>query len=135
MKITTFSRFQPYALSLLRIVAGFTFSLHGMQKLFGAFGGMGGKGGTAELFSLLWVAGILECFGGLLVCVGLYSRQVAFVLSGEMAVAYFHAHAPRSLWPIVSGGELAALYCFVFLYFVFAGPGPLSLDKTARGKI
>jgi putative oxidoreductase len=135
MNISTFSRFQPYALSVLRIVAGFTFSLHGMQKLFGVFGGMGGKGGTAELFSLLWVAGILECFGGLLVCVGLYSRVAAFAVSGEMAVAYFHAHAPRSFWPIVSGGELAALYSFVFLYFVFAGPGPLSLDKAARGKM
>jgi len=135
MNISTVTRFEPYALSLLRIVAGFTFSLHGMQKLFGAFGGMGGKGGTADAYSLLWVAGILECFGGLLVCAGLYTRLVAFILSGEMAVAYFRSHAPRSFWPIVSGGELAVLYCFIFLYFVFAGPGPWSLDKVARRKM
>ena len=135
MNFGTISRFQPYALSLLRIVAGFTFSLHGMQKLFGAFGGMGGKGGTAELFSLFWFAGILECFGGLLVCAGLYTRLVAFLLSGQMAVAYFYAHGPRGFWPIINGGELAVLYCFIFLYFVFAGPGPLSLDKSARGKM
>jgi putative oxidoreductase len=127
MKITSIERFQPYALSLLRIVAGFTFSLHGMQKLFGAFGGLGGKGGTAEVFSLFWAAGILECFGGLLVCAGLYTRLFALILSGEMAVAYFSVHAHRSFWPIVSGGELAALYCFIFLYFVFAGPGPLRI--------
>jgi putative oxidoreductase len=135
MSMSAATRFQPYALSLLRIVTGFTFALHGMQKLFGAFGGMGGKGGTADLFSLLWAAGILECFGGLLVCVGLYTRLVAFILSGQMAVAYFSAHAPRSFWPIVSGGELAALYCFIFFYFVFAGPGPWSLDRAARGKM
>lgn len=135
MNARTITRFQPYALSLLRLVAGFTFSLHGMQKLFGAFGGMGGKGGTAGLFSLLWAAGILEAFGGLLFCAGFYTRLVAFILSGQMAVAYFSTHARRSFWPIVSGGELAALYCFIFFYFVFSGPGPLSLDKAARGKM
>ncbi len=126
------SRFQPYALSLLRLVAGFTFSLHGLQKLFGAFGGMGGKGGTAELFSLFWAAGVLEGFGGLLIVLGLFTRPVAFILSGQMAVAYFMAHAPRNFWPIMNGGELAVLYSFCFLYLVFAGPGPWSLDKAAR---
>ncbi len=132
MKLRTLSRFQPYALSLLRMVAGFTFSLHGLQKLFGLFGGMGGKGATADLFSLVWVAGVLEGFGGLLIFIGLFTRPTAFILSGQMAVAYFMAHAPRSFWPLVNGGELAALYSFVFLYLVFAGPGPWSLDKTAR---
>jgi putative oxidoreductase len=127
MKITSIERFQPYALSLLRIVAGFTFSLHGMQKLFGAFGGMGGEGGTAVLFSRFWVAGILECFGGLFVCAGLYTRLIAFILSGQMAVAYFSVHAPRGFWPIVNRGELSVLYCFIFLYFVFAGPGTLRI--------
>lgn len=135
MNFSRVARFHPYALSLLRIVAGFTFSLHGMQKLFGAFGGMGGKGATADPFSQLWIAGILECFGGLLICAGLFTRLIAFILSGEMAVAYFTAHMPRSYWPILSGGELAVLYCFVFFYFVFAGPGPWSLDKAARGKM
>jgi putative oxidoreductase len=131
----TITRFQPYALSLLRLVAGFTFSLHGLQKLFGAFGGMGGKGGTASLFSLLWAAGVLEAFGGLLFFAGFYTRLVAFILSGQMAVAYFSTHARRNFWPILSGGELAALYCFIFFYVVFAGPGPWSLDKAARGKM
>jgi putative oxidoreductase len=127
MKITSIERFQPYALSLLRIVAGFTFSLHGMQKLFGAFGGMGGEGGTAALFSRFWIAGVLECFGGLLVCAGLYTRLFAFILCGQMAVAYFWMHTPRGFWPIANRGELSVLYCFVFLYFVFAGPGPLRI--------
>lgn len=127
MKITSIERYQPYALSLLRIVAGLTFSLHGMQKLFGAFGGMGGTGGTAEMFSRFWVAGIVECFGGLLVCAGLYTRLFAFILSGQMAVAYFWMHAPHGFWPILNRGELSVLYCFIFLYFVFAGPGPLRI--------
>lgn len=126
------SRFQPHALSLLRIVAGFTFSLHGLQKLFGAFGGMGGKGGTAEFFSLFWAAGVLEGFGGLLIVLGLFTRPIAFILSGQMAVAYFMAHAPRNFWPIMNGGELSVLYSLCFLYLVFAGPGPWSLDRAAR---
>jgi putative oxidoreductase len=135
LNIRAVGRFQPYALSLLRIVAGFTFSLHGLQKLFGAFGGMGGKGSTAAMFSLLWAAGLFETFGGILLCAGLYTRLVAFILSGQMAFAYFSVHGHRGLWPILNGGELAALYCFVFFYIAFAGPGPLSLDKTVRRKM
>lgn len=127
------SSFEPYALSLLRIVVGFTFSLHGYQKLFGLFGGLG-HGATAHLASLLGVAGVLETFGGALIFLGLYTRPVAFILCGEMAVAYFHQHAPRGLWPISNGGELAVLYCFIFLLLVSAGAGPWSLDRAIRNK-
>jgi putative oxidoreductase len=127
------SSFEPYALSLLRIVVGFTFSLHGYQKLFGLFGGLG-HGATAHLASLLGVAGVLETFGGALIFLGLYTRPVAFILCGEMAAAYFHQHAPRGLWPISNGGELAVLYCFIFLLLVSAGAGPWSLDRLIRKK-
>jgi putative oxidoreductase len=126
--------FQPYARSLLRIVAAFTFSLHGFQKLLGFFGGMGGKGAIASFPTLLWFAGFLELVGGLLLLLGLFTRPVAFVLSGQMAVAYFMAHYPRGLFPITNGGELAALYSFLFLYLVTAGPGPISGDALFRRK-
>ena len=125
-------KFEPYLLSLLRLIVGFTYMPHGCQKLLGWFGGMGGKGGTAELFSLPGAAGILELFGGLLILLGLFTRPVAFVLSGQMAAAYFMVHAPRGFWPILNGGELAAVYCFVFLYLAAAGPGPWSLDSWMR---
>jgi putative oxidoreductase len=121
-----------YVLSLLRVIIGFTFSCHGAQKLLGAFGGMGGHGAKAVFPSLFWVAGILELFGGLLIVLGLFTRPVALILCGEMAVAYFKMHAPRGFWPIVNMGELAVVYCFVFLYFFAAGPGPLSLDSVIR---
>jgi putative oxidoreductase len=127
------SSFEPYALSLLRIVVGFTFSCHGYQKVFGLFGGLG-HGATAHLGSLLGVAGILETIGGGLIFLGLFTRPVAFILCGEMAVAYFHQHAPRGLWPISNGGELAVLYCFIFLLLVSAGAGPWSLDRAVRKK-
>jgi putative oxidoreductase len=122
---------EPFVRSVLRIVVGFTFSLHGLQKLMGFFGGMG-HGARAPLFSLMWTAGTLETFGGLLILAGLCTRPVAFVLAGEMAFAYFRAHQPRGLWPIQNGGELAVIYCFVFLYLSTAGPGTLSLDRIIR---
>jgi putative oxidoreductase len=125
---------QPYARSLLRIVAGFTFSLHGLQKLFGFFGGMGGKGMAASFPSLPWFAGVLELVGGLLLLVGLFAAPVAFLLSGEMAVAYFMYHYPRGFFPISNGGELAAVYSFLFLYLSIGGPGPISLDAQVRKK-
>ena len=125
---------EPYVLSLLRIVAGFTFSLHGFQKLFVLLGGMGGTGAKAQFFSLIWFAGFLELVGGLLLILGLFTVPTAFLLSGLMAAAYFMAHFPKGFWPILNGGELAALYCFVFLYLFTAGPGPWSLDRLLRKK-
>jgi putative oxidoreductase len=125
---------EPIARSVLRIVVGFTFSLHGMQKLLGLFGGFGGKGGTAPFGSLLWFAGGLELIGGLLLILGLFTSPVAFILCGEMAVAYFRAHFPHGFLPIRNGGELAVLYCFIFLYLCTAGAGPLSLDSLIGKK-
>lgn len=125
---------EPFVRSLLRIVAGFTFSLHGMQKLLGLFGGMGGRGGTAHLGTLLWFAGGLEMIGGILLILGLFTSPVAFILSGEMAMAYFRVHFPRGFFPLPNGGELAALYCFVFLFLCIAGAGPISLDYLVRKK-
>jgi putative oxidoreductase len=124
--------FEPYARSLLRVVAAFLFSLHGLQKLFGMFGGIGGRGAHAAFGSLLWVAAILETAGGLAMLLGLFTRPVAFVLCGEMAVAYVRMHAPRGIWPIANGGELAILYCFIYLYLLAAGPGPWSVDRLVR---
>src|SRR5437868_4094770 len=121
-----------YVLSLLRVIIGFTFCCHGAQKLFGLFGGINGHGAKPALMSLLGVAAILEFFGGLLIILGLFTRPVALILCGEMAVAYFRVHAPRGFLPITNMGELAVLYCFIFLYFFAAGPGPLSLDSVIR---
>lgn len=120
----------PELQSVLRIVAAFLFMAHGTQKLFGY--PATGASGTAELTSLMGVAGLIESLGGLLLLVGLLSRPVAFVLSGEMAVAYFLRHAPRGFWPALNNGELAALYCFLFLFFAAAGPGAWSLDSLRR---
>jgi len=124
----------PRLLSILRVVAAFLFMQHGAQKLFGFFGGF--PGGSPRPFTQLWVGGMLEFFGGLLLLLGLFTRPVAFILSGMMAVAYFQVHWPRGLWTLRNGGELAALYCFVFLYLSAAGAGPWSLDSIwRRGKI
>jgi putative oxidoreductase len=125
---------EPYARSVLRVVAGFTFSLHGMQKLLGFFGGLNGKGATVHFASLMWFAGGLELIGGLLLILGLFTSPVAFILCGEMAVAYFKAHFPHGFSPLVNHGELAVLYCFIFLYLCVAGGGPLSFDSLGRKK-
>ena len=119
---------RDYALAALRIVVAFMFCCHGAQKLFGAFGGMGGHGARAHAPSLLWFAAVIEFFGGLMIGAGLCTRIVAFVLCGEMAVAYFRQHFPQGLFPIKNGGELAVLYCFIYLYLAAAGPGAFSLD-------
>ena len=124
---------EPHTRSLLRIVTGFVFMEHGLQKLFGMFGGLP-AGVDASPLSQVWVAGVLETFGGALIVLGLFTRIVAFVLCGLMAVAYFTAHAPQGFWPMLNGGELAVLYCFVYLYFAAAGPGPWSLDEMMQGR-
>ena len=120
-------RYSPYALALLRIVTALIFIEHGTQKLFGWPAPP--AGGLPPAFSLYWVGAILEAFGGLLILIGLFTRPVAFVLSGEMAVAYWMSHAPRSVFPLLNGGDAAILYCFVFLLFVFTGPGAWSVDR------
>ena len=111
-----------------RIVFGVLFAFHGAQKLFGAFGGH-----VVPVGSLRWIAGIIELGGGTLIAVGFFAGVVAFIASGEMAAAYFLQHAPRGMWPIQNGGELAALYCFAFLYISSRGSGPLSIDAVSRG--
>jgi len=124
------SRYAPYLQSALRIVAAFLFIAHGTQKLF-AFPVNEPASGFA-LMSLMGAAGILEAVGGVLMLAGLFTRPVAFVLAGEMAVAYFLRHAPGGPWPILNGGELAVLYGFIWLFFCAAGPGPWSLDAASR---
>lgn len=126
---------EPYLRSALRFVAGFLFTLHGAQKIMGAFGGIDGMGTAAPSMSLFWFAGVLELIGGPLIAAGLFTRPVAFVLAGEMAVAYFQTHAPMGFWPITNGGEPAALFCFVFLWLWAAGPGPWSLDRVTSKRL
>jgi putative oxidoreductase len=115
-------------LSVLRIVVALLFMEHGGQKLFG-FPAPRMGGAAPEMFSQMWVAGVLELFGGLLFLLGLFTRPVAFILSGMMAVAYFTVHAKGGWSPLVNKGELAVLYCFVYFYFSFAGGGNWSLDN------
>ena len=124
----TFERYTPHALAVLRIVTALIFLEHGSQKLFG-FPAAAPPSGLPPALSFFWFGGILEFFGGLLVLVGLFTRCAAFVLAGEMAVAYWLIHAPKSVFPALNGGDAAILYCFVFLYLVFAGPGLWSIDR------
>ncbi len=119
--------YRPHIYTLLRIVAGLLFAAHGAQKLFGALGGR-----PAELVSQMGLAGVIEFIGGLMIALGLFTSPVAFLASGQMAVAYFQAHAPRGLWPIMNGGELAALFCLVFLYVAAAGSGKWSIDSIRK---
>lgn len=118
----------PQLLSVLRIVAAFLFIQVGSAKLFAFPAAIMPDGGTAPLGSLPGIAGALEVVGGLLLLVGLFTRPVAFLLSGEMAVAYFHGHAPQGFWPVLNQGTDAVFYCFLWLYFSAAGAGPWSLD-------
>jgi len=119
----------PRILSVLRIVAALLFFEHGSTKLLG-FPPSDHSG--AAFLSLAWISGFLELVGGALLIVGLFTRAVAFILSGEMAFAYWMAHAPQSPFPVVNGGDAAILFCFVFLYIAFAGGGPWSLDALLR---
>jgi putative oxidoreductase len=132
MDIAFLETWRPRALAVLRIVTAYLFMAHGTAKLFGMpyqkmFDGL-------QLMSLSGLAGVLEVFGGLLILIGLFTRPVAFVLCGFMAVAYFMAHGSQGnvALPMLNGGELAVLYCFVFLYFVFSGAGAWSVDAMRR---
>jgi len=118
--------------AFLRIGAGLLFFMHGAPKLFGWFGGMGPEGGTAELFSLMGLAGVLEVFGGLLIVFGFLTRPVAVILALEMLIAYVYAHVPRGAIPYSNGGELALLYLVVWVYLAGNGAGPASLDRWLR---
>jgi len=122
----------PYLQSILRIVAALMFIMTGTMKLFAYPMGMPPDGGTAELMSQVGIGGILEVFGGGLLLFGLFTRPVAFILSGEMAVAYFQFHHPMSPWPIMNNGVTAALYCFLWLWFSAAGAGPWSVDAVRK---
>jgi putative oxidoreductase len=122
------SSWAPRLLSVLRIVAAFVFMTAGTMKLFAFPAGIPPSGGTVPPFSQLWIGALLEVVGGGLLLVGLFTRPVAFVLSGEMAVAYFQFHAANSFWPTINQGIPAVLYCFVWLYLSAAGAGPWSLD-------
>jgi putative oxidoreductase len=126
------SEWAPRLRSVLRIVAALIFIMAGTMKLFAFPMGVPPNGGTARFPSEFWFAGVLEVFGGALLLFGLFTRPVAFVLSGEMAVAYFQFCLPRSIWPIMNDGVAPALYCFVWLYFSAAGGGPWSLDARRR---
>ncbi len=125
------SAYSPYALAVLRIIVALLFIEHGTMKLFGFPSAMPME---VSLFSLFGLAGVIEIVGGVLILLGFFTRIVAFVLSGEMAVAYFMAHAPQGFWPVVNQGEAAILFCFAFLYLVFAGPGAWSVDGATHSK-
>ena len=125
-----YSQYTPRILGILRIITGFLFLQHGAAKLLGIphiamFDGL-------QLMSLMGLAGFLELVGGVLILLGLFTRPTAFILSGQMAVAYFMAHAPGGFLPILNQGELAVLYCFVFLYFSVAGAGAFSIDAMRK---
>lgn len=128
----------PTTHAILRIGAGLLFCMHGMPKLFGWFGGMGADGGSAELVSLMGLAGILEVFGGALIVLGLFTRPVAGILAIEMIWAYVQAHLPRGWVPYENGGELALLYLAVWIFLLGNGAGPFSLDRwmaARRGSV
>ena len=117
-------RFTEPAYALLRVVAGLLFALHGAQKLFGMFGGQ-----QVPMMSQFWVAGVIELVGGILIAIGLLTSIAAFIASGEMAAAYFIAHAPQGWNPIANRGEVAVLFCFIFLYVAARGGGRWSVDR------
>jgi len=121
--LRSFARYAPYVLSIVRIVAALLFCEHGTSRMFGFPTSV-----PTEFLSLHWFAGAIELVGGALLALGLFSRTAAFVMSGEMAFAYFLSHAPSSFFPILNRGDSSILYCFVFFYLAFAGPGPWSLD-------
>jgi len=124
--MTSLEKWMPQMLSILRIVTGLLFMEHGLQKFFG-FPAAG-----PELNTLLWTQGAIELIGGLLLLLGIFTRLVAFIMAGDMAVAYFMAHFPKSLFPVANGGDAAILYCFVFLFLFVAGGGAWSVDQSLK---
>lgn len=122
------SRIEGPAYALLRIVSGLLFIFHGLQKVFGMYGGK-----VMPMMSMPWFAGVIEIVCGVLIMIGLFTSIAAFIASGEMAAAYFLMHAPRGFWPIQNAGELAVLYCFVFLYIAARGAGMGSVDRLRGG--
>jgi putative oxidoreductase len=126
---TTLAAWEPRALSILRIVTALLFLQHGLTKLFGF---PGSALAHLELMTLLGIGGIIEFVAGALLTLGLFTRVTAFVACGEMAAAYFMSHAPRAFFPLLNGGELAIMFCFVFFYLMFAGPGPWSIDTALQ---
>jgi len=126
------ARFGPYAYALMRIVAGLLFICHGGQKVFGWFGGMGGQ--PAPLMSMFGIAGVIELILGFLITIGFLTNYAAFIASGEMAVAYFIGHYPKSFWPLENEGEPAVLFCFIFLYIATQGAGIWSVDGESTGR-
>jgi len=132
MPETFSSRSSPRLLSVLRIMAAFVFTAHGTQKLFGFPGA--GQAPPFHLISWFGIAGVLETFGGSLLFLGLFTRPVAFILSGEMAVAYFKMHAKAGFWPILNHGELPVLFCFLWLYLSATGGGPWSVDAWLKSR-
>jgi putative oxidoreductase len=119
-------KFEPQIYAVMRMVVGLLFAFHGAQKILGMFGGP-----QVPMMEQMWFAGIIELVGGLLVAIGLFTGFAAFICSGEMAAAYFMAHAPKGPLPILNAGELAALYCFVFLYIAARGAGSWGIDRAA----
>ncbi|HWP23985.1 MAG TPA: DoxX family protein [Candidatus Binatia bacterium] len=123
--------YAPQLYALMRIIVGLLFLCHGLQKIFGLFGGVDGQ--AVPLFSIYGAAGLIEIICGALVTIGLVTGWAAFIASGEMAAAYFTAHFPMGFWPIENQGELAVLYCFVFLYMAARGAGVWSVDRSRGG--
>jgi putative oxidoreductase len=129
MRFETLDRWAPWVLSVLRIIAGLLFLQSGLAKYFGFPSPPPGN-----MTALLYVQGIIEILGGILLTIGLFTRYAAFIMSGDMAAAYFIAHLPRSFFPLANNGGLAVLFCFLFLYIFFAGPGPWSVDTQLRSR-
>ena len=126
------AEFAPYAYALLRIISGLLFICHGAQKVFGLFGGM--DGAPAQKFSMFWNAGVIELVLGTLITIGFLAGVAAFIASGEMAVAYFIGHFPKSFWPLENAGEPAVLFCFIFLYIATQGAGLWSVDAASTSR-
>jgi len=122
----TLSAYRPQVLSILRIMTALLLLQHGLSKFFGFPQTMN----TPPMFSMFWFAGVIEIVGGILFLIGLFTRSTAFILSGFLACAYFIGHAPAGFYPLTNNGEAAVLFCFIFFYFIFSGPGPWSVDSA-----